>query len=71
MGYWERAVIAVLVATMWGTRAGDEERKPYTLVYAIPTEAVRRTRRGSLWLPVEAMAARVAWLVGELSQHDG
>src|SRR5919204_1146150 len=22
--------------TMWGTWAGDEERKPYTLVYAIP-----------------------------------
>jgi hypothetical protein len=38
-----------------------------TLVYAIPLEVVRRTRRGSLRLSVEAMAARAAWLVGELS----
>ena len=42
-----------------------------TLVYAIPPEVVRRTRRGSLRLPVEAMAARAAWLMGELSPHDG
>jgi hypothetical protein len=42
-----------------------------TLVYAIPPEAVHRTRRRSLRLPVEAMAARAAWLVGELSQRDG
>jgi hypothetical protein len=41
-----------------------------TLVYAIPPEVVRRTRRGNLRLPVEAMAARAAWLVGELSQCD-
>ena len=41
-----------------------------TLVYAIPPEVVRRTRRGSLRLPVEAMAARAAWLVGELSQCE-
>lgn len=39
-----------------------------TLVYAIPPEVVRRPRRGSLRLPVEVMAARAAWLVGELSQ---
>jgi hypothetical protein len=42
-----------------------------TLVYAIPEEVVRRTRQGSLRLAVEAMAARAAWLVGELSPHDG
>jgi hypothetical protein len=41
------------------------------LVYAIPLEVVWRTRQGSLRLPVEAMAARAAWLVGELSQHEG
>src|SRR4051794_14592870 len=41
-----------------------------TLVYAIPKEVMRRTRRGSLRLSVEAMAARAAWVVGELSQHD-
>jgi hypothetical protein len=41
-----------------------------TLVYAIPPDALRRTRRGSLQLPVKAMAARAAWLVGELSQHN-
>ena len=34
-------------------------------------EVVRRTRRGSLRLPVEAMAARAAWLVGELSPLAG
>jgi hypothetical protein len=39
-------------------------------VYAIPLEVVRHTRRGSLQLAVEAMAARAAWLVGELSQHE-
>jgi hypothetical protein len=37
-----------------------------TPIYAIPREVVRRTRRGSLRLPVEAMAARAAWLVGKL-----
>jgi hypothetical protein len=42
-----------------------------TLVYAIPLEVVRRTRLGSLHRSVEAMAARAAWLVGELSQRDG
>ena len=42
-----------------------------TLVYAIPPEVMRRARGGSLQLPVEAMAARAAWLVGELSQQDG
>ena len=42
-----------------------------TLVYAIPPEVMRRARGGSLQLPVEAMAARAAWLVGELSQHAG
>ena len=31
-----------------------------TLVYAIPPEVVRRTRRGRLQLPVEGMAARAA-----------
>jgi hypothetical protein len=41
------------------------------LVYAIPPDALRHTRRGSLQLPVEAMAARAAWLVGELSPHEG
>jgi hypothetical protein len=56
---------------MWGTWAGDEERKPYTLVYAIPPQVMRRARGGSLQLPVEAMAARAAWLVGELSPCDG
>jgi hypothetical protein len=40
---------------------------PGTLVYAIPLEVARRTRRGSLRLPVEAMAPHAAWLVGELS----
>jgi hypothetical protein len=50
---------------------GTQAEYQGTLVYAIPPEAVRRTRRGSLQLPVEAMAARAAWLVGELSQHDG
>ena len=34
-----------------------------TLVYAIPPAVMRRTRRGSLRLPVEAMAARATWLV--------
>ena len=42
-----------------------------TLVYAIPPEAVQRTRQGSLRLPVEAMAARAAWLVGGLPRRDG
>jgi hypothetical protein len=42
-----------------------------TLVYAIPPDVVRRTRSGSLRLPVEAMAARAAWLVGELSRCEG
>jgi hypothetical protein len=37
------------------------------LVYAIPPEVVWRTRRGVLQLPVEAMAACAAWLVGALS----
>jgi hypothetical protein len=41
-----------------------------TLVYAIPPEALRRTRRGVLRLPGEAMAARAAWLVGALPQQD-
>jgi hypothetical protein len=41
-----------------------------TVVYAIPPEVVRRTRRGSIRLPAEAMAARAAWLVGQLSQHE-
>jgi hypothetical protein len=41
-----------------------------TLVYAIPPEALRRTRRGVLRLPGEAMAARAAWLVGALPHHD-
>jgi hypothetical protein len=40
-----------------------------TLVYAIPAAALRRTRWGSLQLPVEAMAARAAWLLGELAQR--
>ena len=31
----------------------------------------QRTMIGSLRLPMEAMAARAAWLVGELSQHEG
>jgi hypothetical protein len=51
--------------------AGTQAEWRGTLVYAIPPEVLRRTRRGSLRLPVEAMAARAAWLVGELSQHDG
>src|SRR4051794_5258000 len=34
-------------------------------------EVARRTRQGNLRLPVEAMAARAAWLVGELSPHEG
>jgi hypothetical protein len=42
-----------------------------TLVYAIPPEVMRRARGGSLQLPVEAMAARAAWLVGELPQCEG
>jgi hypothetical protein len=42
-----------------------------TLVYAIPREVLRRTRRGSLRLPVEAIAARASWLVGPLSRCDG
>jgi hypothetical protein len=42
-----------------------------TLVYAIPPEVMRCARGGSLQLPVEAMAARAAWLVGELSPCDG
>ena len=42
-----------------------------TMVYAIPPDARRRTHWGSLQLPVEAMAARAAWLVGELRQDDG
>jgi hypothetical protein len=42
-----------------------------TLVYAIPPEVVRRARWGSLRLPVEAMAPRAAWLVGEVPQRDG
>jgi hypothetical protein len=50
---------------------GTQAEYQGTLVYAIPPEVVRRTRRGSLRLPVEAMAARAAWLVGELSQHEG
>ena len=50
-----------------GTRAEWQS----TLVYAIPPEALRRARGGSLQLPVEAMAARAAWLVGELSPHEG
>jgi hypothetical protein len=54
-----------------GIRRGTQAEWQGTLVYAIPSEVVRRTRRGSLRLPVEAMAARAAWLVGELSQHDG
>ena len=41
-----------------------------TLVYAIPPEVMRRARGGSLQLPVEATAARAAWLVGELSRCD-
>ena len=41
-----------------------------TLVYAIPPDALRRARGGSLQLPVEAMAARAAWLVGQLWRHD-
>jgi hypothetical protein len=41
-----------------------------TLVYAIPPDALRRARGGSLQLPVEAMAARAAWLVGEVPQRD-
>jgi hypothetical protein len=40
------------------------------LVYAIPRDAVRLTRRGVVRLPVEAMAARAAWLVGALPHHD-
>jgi hypothetical protein len=32
---------------------------------------MRRARGGSLQLPVEAMAARAAWLIGELAQYDG
>jgi hypothetical protein len=51
--------------------SGTQAEWQGTLVYAIPSEVVRRTRRGSLRLPVEAMAARAAWLVGKLSQHDG
>jgi hypothetical protein len=51
--------------------SGTQAEWQGTLVYAIPPEVVRRTRRGSLRLPVEAMAARAAWLVGELPQHEG
>jgi hypothetical protein len=51
--------------------SGTQAEWQGTLVYAIPPVVVRRTRRGSLRLPVEAMAARAAWLVGELSQHEG
>jgi hypothetical protein len=36
------------------------------LEHAIPQEAMRRTRRRSLRLQVEPMAARAAWLVGLL-----
>jgi hypothetical protein len=50
---------------------GTQAEYQGTLVYAIPPEVVRHTRRGSLRLPVEAMAARAAWLVGELPQRDG
>jgi hypothetical protein len=54
-------------------RFGGGTRAQYrgTLVCAIPPEALRRTRQGSLQLPVEAMAARAAWLLAELSQRDG
>jgi hypothetical protein len=52
-----------------GGRRG-EEPKPCILVYAIPRDAVRLTRRGVVRLPGEAMAARAAWLVGALPQHD-
>jgi hypothetical protein len=51
--------------------SGTQAEWQGTLVYAIRLEVVRRTRRGSLRLPVEAMAARAAWLVGELSQCEG
>jgi hypothetical protein len=43
--------------------SGTQAEWQGTLVYAIPPEVVRRTRRASLQLPVEAMAAR-ACLVG-------
>jgi hypothetical protein len=42
-----------------------------TLVYAIPPEVMRRARGDSPQLPVETMAARAAWLVGELSPLAG
>ena len=40
-----------------------------TLVYAIPPDVTRRTRRRSLRLPVGAMAARAAWLVDVQHGH--
>jgi hypothetical protein len=47
-----------------------EERLPCILGYAIPRDAVQLTRRGVLRLPGEAIAARAAWLVAALPQHD-
>src|ERR671937_1866097 len=50
--------------------SGTQAEWQGTLIYAILPEVLRRTRRGSLRLPVEAMAARAAWLVGELSAAE-
>jgi hypothetical protein len=66
-------VVGALILVHGAYRFGQGTRAEWqgTLVYAIAPEVVRRTRRGSVQLPVEAMAARAAWLVGELSQHNG
>jgi hypothetical protein len=50
-----------------GVDLGQKRDPTAIAVYAIPPEAVRRTLQGSLRLPVEAMAARAARLVSELS----